>query len=121
MEAITTPVLALYSINAALKNFKENDIAYCAISKDSSNHNGLEFAHVKCRKLLPHNKTCWLSLFPGITRLIEMFLPVKSFLLSQEHPPIIIKQLFENAISEIYFWHMHSLISIFHTHIQIVE
>ena len=80
-----------------------------------------EFAVVQYRKLQSHSKTRWLSLFPGITRLIEMFLPVKSFFLSQEHPPTIIKQFFENEMSEIYLWHLHSLMSVFHTHIQIVE
>lgn len=79
------------------------------------------FADDQYRKLLSHSKTRWLSLFPGITRLIEMFLPVKSFFLSQEHSPTIIKQFFENEMSEMYLWHLHSLMSVFHTHIQTVE
>ena len=52
---------------------------------------------------------------------IEMFIPLKSFFLSQEHPPTTIKQFFGNEISEIYIWHLHSLFSVFHTHIQAVE
>ena len=57
-----------------------------------------------------------------MTRLIEMFVPLKSFFLSQEHPPTIIKQFFENELSEIYIWYLHSLLfSVFHTHIQAVE
>ena len=80
-----------------------------------------KFANVEYRKLLSHSKTRWLSLFPGITRLMEIFLPVKSFFLSQEHPPTIIKQFFENEMSEIHLWHLHSLMSVFHTHIQTVE
>ena len=79
------------------------------------------FADVEYRKLLSHSNTRWLSLFPGITRLIEMFLPLRSFFLSQEHPPTIIKQFFENEMSEIYMWHLHTLMSVFHTHIQTVE
>lgn len=38
-----------------------------------------EFAEVEYRKLLSHGKSRWLSLFPGITRLIEMFPALKSF------------------------------------------
>ena len=80
-----------------------------------------EFAEVGYRKLLSHSKTRWLSIFPGMTRLIEMFIPLKFFFLSQEHPPTIIKQFFENEMSEIYIWHLYSLFSVFHTHIQAVE
>ena len=41
-EPIITSVLASYSIDAALKSLKENDIAYCAISTDVSDHDGLK-------------------------------------------------------------------------------
>ena len=39
-EAIVTSVLAPYSIDSALKSFEENDIAYCAVATDGSNHDG---------------------------------------------------------------------------------
>ena len=50
-----------------------------------------------------------------------MFSPLKSYFLSQEHPPIVIKRFFENEMSELYLWHMHSLTSMFHRRIQVVE
>ena len=50
-----------------------------------------------------------------------MFSPLKSYFLSQEHPPIVIKRFFETEMSELYLWHMHSLMSMFHEHIQVVE
>lgn len=34
---------------------------------------------------------------------------------------MIIKGFFENPFSEIYLWHMHSLMSVFHNHIQEME
>lgn len=80
-----------------------------------------EFAEVEYRKLLSHSKSRWLSLFPGITRLIEMFPALQSFFLSQEQPPTVIRKFFENEMSEIYLWHMHSLMAVFHTHIQTIE
>ena len=46
---------------------------------------------------------------------------MKSYFLSQEHPPIVIKRFFENEMSELYLWHMHSLTSVFHGRIQVVE
>ena len=48
-----------------------------------------EFANCEYKRLLSQSKIRWLSLFPGISRLLEMFSSVKSFL-PQEHPPIVI-------------------------------
>uniref|UniRef100_A0A0F8AZA3 HAT C-terminal dimerisation domain-containing protein n=3 Tax=Larimichthys crocea TaxID=215358 RepID=A0A0F8AZA3_LARCR len=50
-----------------------------------------------------------------------MFPALKAFFLSQEKPPKVIKAFFENPFSEVYLWHMHSLMSVFHNHIQGME
>ena len=60
-------------------------------------------------------------MFPEISRLSEMFLPLKFSFLSPEHPPIVIKRFFENEMSELYLWDMHSLMSVLHGRIQVVE
>ena len=80
-----------------------------------------DFVDIEYRRMLSHSKTRWLSLFPGIERMIQMFPALKAFFLSQEKPPIVIKKFFENDFSEIYLWHMHSFMSVFHTHIQAME
>ena len=80
-----------------------------------------EFVDIEYRTLLSHSKTRWLSLFPGIERLLQMFPALKSFFLSQEKPPVVIKKFFEDDFSEIYLWHMHSLMSVFHSHILEME
>ena len=80
-----------------------------------------EFVDIEYKVLLSHSKTRWLSLFPGITRMIEMFPALKSFFLSQSKPPTIIKKFFENELSEIYLQHIQSLMSVFHSRIQEVE
>ncbi|XP_077970888.1 uncharacterized protein LOC144425234 [Styela clava] len=41
-EKIVTSVLAQYSIDAVLKSFEENDIAYFGVATDGSNHNELK-------------------------------------------------------------------------------
>ena len=80
-----------------------------------------EFANCEYKRLLSYGKTRWLSLFPEISRLLEMLLPLKSNFLSQEYPPIVIKRFFENEMSDLYLWHMHSLMSVFHKRIQVIE
>nr|XP_033948870.1 zinc finger protein 583-like [Pseudochaenichthys georgianus] len=80
-----------------------------------------DFVDIEYRRMLSHSKTRWLSLFPGIEWMIQMFPALKAFFLSQQKPPIVIKKFFENEFSEIYLWHMHSLMSAFHTHTQDME
>ncbi|XP_030049150.1 protein FAM200B-like [Microcaecilia unicolor] len=80
-----------------------------------------EFVEVEYRQLLYHCKTRWLSLFPSIHRMLQMFPALKSFFLSQEEPPAVIRNFFENDFSEIYLWHMHSLMNVFHSHIEKLE
>ena len=41
-EKVVTSVLAQYSIDAVLKSFEENDIAYFGVATDGSNHNELK-------------------------------------------------------------------------------
>ena len=41
-EKIVSRVLAQYSIDAVLKSFEENDIAYFGVATDGSNHNELK-------------------------------------------------------------------------------
>ena len=50
-----------------------------------------EFADIEYRTLLSHSKTRWLSLFPGITRLLQMFPALKSFFRSQDKPTTLMK------------------------------
>ena len=80
-----------------------------------------EFANCEYKRLLSYSKTCWLFLFPGIPRLLEMFSPLKSYFLSQEHPPIVIKRFFKSEMSKLYLWHMHSQMFLFHVRIPVFE
>jgi hypothetical protein len=43
------------------------------------------------------------------------------FFRSQSNPTIILKIFFENELVEAYMWHLHSIMSMFHTKIQEVE
>ena len=80
-----------------------------------------DFANCEYMRLLSYSKTRWLSLFPGISRLLEIFSPLKAYFLSQEHPPIAFKRFYENEMSELYLWRMHSQMSMFYGRIQVVE
>ncbi|KAM3824636.1 uncharacterized protein M6D78_016129 isoform 1-T5 [Vipera latastei] len=80
-----------------------------------------EFVEVEYKRLLSHSKTRWLSLFPGITKLLQMHSALKSFFLGQSNPPTVLRSFFEHEFSELYLWHMHSLMNAFHLHIEEME
>ena len=46
IEKVVTSVLAQYSIDAVLKSFEENDIAYFGVATDGSNHNELKLLFI---------------------------------------------------------------------------
>lgn len=79
------------------------------------------FVESNYKPLLSHSKTRWLSLFPAIERLLEMYEALKSYFCSQPHPPKILLTFFENQLSKAYLWHVHSLMSVFQKNILEIE
>jgi hypothetical protein len=55
-----------------------------------------DFVDVEYKQILGDAKTRWLSLQPSITRVISMFPAVKSYLLSQEKCPTMLKKCLMN-------------------------
>ncbi|XP_070622768.1 uncharacterized protein [Erythrolamprus reginae] len=89
--------------------------------RPESLHEYCEFVEVEYKRLLSHSKTRWLSLFPGITKLLQMHSALKSFFLGQSNTPTVLKTFFEHEFGELYLWHMHSLMNAFHLHIEEME
>lgn len=58
-----------------------------------------EFVNIEYKTVLGHSKTRWLSLFPALTRLIDMFDGLKSYFLSIDKCPTLIKDFFNNPLS----------------------
>lgn len=55
-----------------------------------------EFTYITFRELLYHSKTRWLSLFPAINRILQMFPALKSYFVSQDQTPKALLNFFEN-------------------------
>lgn len=58
-----------------------------------------DFVNIEYKSVLGHSTTRWLSLYPALIRLIEMFEGLKSYFLSIEKCPAISKFFFENPLS----------------------
>lgn len=59
-------------------------------------------------KLLGYSKTRWLALMPALERVIKMFQPLKSYFLSIDKCPNILKMFFDNPSSELWLYFLHA-------------
>ncbi|KAL4082856.1 hypothetical protein QTP88_029512 [Uroleucon formosanum] len=80
-----------------------------------------EFTDITYRELLYHSKTRWLSLFPAINRILQMFPALKSYFVSQDQTPRALLNFFENDFSEPFLLFVHSLMSTFHNSLEKIE
>jgi hypothetical protein len=60
-----------------------------------------DFVDTEYKQVLGSVKTRWLSLKPVITRVIDMFLGLKSYFLSQKKCPMILKIFFNYPVSTV--------------------
>ncbi|XP_028158533.1 uncharacterized protein LOC114351490 [Ostrinia furnacalis] len=79
------------------------------------------YVEINYEKLLCHSKTRWLSLFPAIERILELYEALKEYFLTGDKSPVIIKKFFESDTSEIYLFYLHLLTAIFHSRIATLE
>ncbi|KAL4127157.1 hypothetical protein QTP88_011355 [Uroleucon formosanum] len=80
-----------------------------------------EFTDITYRELLYHSKTRWLSLFPAINRILQMFPALKSYFVSQDQTPRALLNFFENDFNEPFLLFVHSLMSTFHNSLEKIE
>jgi len=68
-----------------------------------------EFVDIEYRQLLYHSPTRWLSLFPGLNRVLQMYPALKFYFLSSDSCPKILKNFFESNLGEVSLWFAHSI------------
>jgi hypothetical protein len=60
-----------------------------------------DFLNTEYKTVLGHSKTRWLSLYLALKRLNEMYEVLKSYVLSLDKPPLLLKNFFSNPVSEL--------------------
>lgn len=73
------------------------------------------------QKLLGYSKTRWLALMPALERILKMFQPLKSYFLSIDKCPNILKTFFENPSSELWLYFLHAQAATFHQAVLKIE
>lgn len=80
-----------------------------------------KFVEIDYKQLRSTTKTRWLSMFPAIERLLEMYEALQSFFLSESRPPQLLITFFSSRVSKAYLWHMHSLMVVFHENLEKIQ
>ena len=68
---------------------------------------------VEYHNILSSGNTRWLSLLPAVERIIALFEPLKSFFLSEAKCPVVLKNFFEDPLSELWLWFIHNQLVLF--------
>lgn len=72
------------------------------------------FVEIEYKDLLKHSSSRWLSLYPVINRILEIFPALRSYFLSLDNNcPVVLKRFFESNLSEGYLFFVHSLTFVF--------
>lgn len=80
-----------------------------------------EFVGQEYSKILGHLAVRWLSLMPAVERILKMYAPLRSFFLSEDHCPAILKKLFEDPCTELWLLFIHGNLILFHDTIKMLE
>jgi len=64
-----------------------------------------DFVDTEHQKLIPHSVTRWLSLYPRLPRMLQMYLVSHSNIMSIDKPTVVLKRFFGNSLSELCLTH----------------
>jgi hypothetical protein len=80
-----------------------------------------DFLNIEYKTLLGHSKTRWLSLYPGLIRMNETYDVLKSYVLSLNKPPLLLKNFFSNPVSKLIATFLECQSEMFHATICAIE
>lgn len=89
--------------------------------REESSKEFCDFADVQYNELLSHSKTRWLSLYPAIDRIISIYNGLKSYFLSQNICPNVLKCFFENETSLLWLKFLSCQLKIITCYIKKIE
>lgn len=80
-----------------------------------------EFVGQEYQNILGHSNVRWLSMLPALERILMLYEPLKSFFLSEEKCPVVLRKTFEDPTTELWLTFIHSTMSLFHDTIKSLE
>lgn len=83
--------------------------------------NFCDFVEIEYKRVLGSVKTRWLSLLPAVSRIIDMYDGLKSYFLSQDKCPTVLKSFFNNEHSVLWLHFIQSQLKMFSATIMKIE
>lgn len=80
-----------------------------------------DIAGQEYHSILVHCNVRWLSMLPALEQVLQMYAPLKSFFLSDEKSPVVLRKLFEDPLSELWLAFVHGSLGIFTEAIKTLE
>ncbi|KAG0727846.1 hypothetical protein GWK47_033760 [Chionoecetes opilio] len=72
-----------------------------------------DFVGQEYYNILGHCNVRWLSMLPALERVLQMYAPLKSFFLSEEKSPVVLRKFFEDPFTELWLAFVHGNLGIF--------
>lgn len=80
-----------------------------------------EFVNVQYKTLLSHTKTRWLSLSPGVDRVLLLFDALSSYFLSDENSPQVLVTFFSSETTKFWLLFIQAQLQLFNDSIKKIE
>lgn len=80
-----------------------------------------EFVNIEYKNVLGYSNTRWLALLPSLERILQIYKGLKSYFLSIDKCPTLIKQYFNNPVTEFWLFFVHNIAAFFHKAILVLE
>lgn len=80
-----------------------------------------EFVDIEHKNLLGYSNTRWLALLPAIERQLKLYPALKSYFMSIEKCPTLIKNFFNNPETEFWLLFVHNVASLFHKTVLLIQ
>lgn len=84
-------------------------------------HEFCEFIGCEAQSILSHSQTRWLSIFPCIERLLQVYDALKCFFLSEKNVPLALYNFFSNNESYFCWLFLHPQLQLFHDHLTKIQ
>uniref|UniRef100_A0AAZ3RET9 Uncharacterized protein n=1 Tax=Oncorhynchus tshawytscha TaxID=74940 RepID=A0AAZ3RET9_ONCTS len=80
-----------------------------------------DFVGQEYHNILGHSYVRWLSMLPALERVLKMYVPLKSFFISEDKCPVVLWTMFIDALSELWLAFVHGNLTVFSDTIKMLE
>ena len=72
-----------------------------------------DFVGEAYQTILSHSTVRWLSMLPAVERILQMYAPLKSYFLSLEKCPAVLRKLFDHPLTKLWVTFAHANLRLF--------